>query len=92
MLLESTQAKRMCQKKGESKLEISQSNNSEILSKIRGKQKKCGSQQPAFSLCIAQPSGNLKFETQKTACKGNKAIRVYFIVSLLSPMISLGIA
>lgn len=77
---------------GENKLEMNQSNNSEILSKIRGKQKKCGSQQPAFSLCIAKPSRNLKFEIQKTAFMRNKAIHVYFIVSLLSQMISLGIA
>lgn len=71
----------------ESKLEMGQSNNSEILSKFRGKQKKCGSQQSAFLLPIVKPSGNLKLEIQKTAFKGNKAIHVYFIVSLLSHMI-----
>lgn len=77
---------------GESKLEMNQSNNSEMLSKIRVKQKKCGSQQPAFLLCIAKPSGNLKFEIQKMAFKGNKAMHVYFLVSLISQMISLDIA
>lgn len=39
-------------------------------------------------LCIAKSSGNLNFEIQKTACKGNEAIHVYFIVSPLSHVIS----
>ena len=71
---------------GESKLEMNQSNNSEILSKFSGgKQKECGNQD--FYCMLQSLLGILPLRSKKIAFK-EKAILVYLKVSLLLHMIS----